>query len=580
VRLILHWKTQLKQISSTANKELNNQLLDFCRRIAGSAVITAVAQSDRFSAASPSDRAVIEVMVIIRDFQPRVMSYVRTLNDRPVFVSAVDQWIFERDIERGFLGEAIASKLVFPYLPLTGGDYLLEQEIALKKRLILELLENLILSFPELVGLMQIKPQYFLYEVVLSRIRVFPLLAYDASNVIAGLSVDESQSLGSYNEALKVLESEGKIYFFNGYVKISKELIVKCQNPRVRISNLTRNAPRTFFTSVFGFFPQLMNIVSQNTEIFLRTQKINWPRLPDPAYLFVDPQKYVFFQTSEGLMSLADKIDIKGFAQKMLLNGQSENIKVEPIGGMLNDVYLIEAKGEGSETKVLAKRYKDLSGFKWFPLTVWSLGVRSLSVSAQARLAKECAMNELLRSEGFNVPKIFHISNAQRLVFMEFIDGEGLHQTVKKIAAAKKDEDVTRELAMINKAGEILARVHSRGITLGDTKPENMLVKSDGSIYLIDLEQASRVTQKGDKAWDVAVFLYYSGHYMQPLNAGNVKAESFAKAFINGYLKAGGDINNIQKAGASKYTRVFGIFTMWSIISVIASVCRKAELPA
>ncbi|MGA2680964.1 MAG: AarF/UbiB family protein [Candidatus Bathyarchaeia archaeon] len=567
----------MKQISSTANKELNNQLLDFCRRIAGSAVITAVAQVDRFSAASPGDRAVIEVMVIIRDFQPRVMSYVRTLNERPVFVSAVDQWIFERDIERGFLGEAIASKLVFPYLPIMGGDYLLEQEIALKKRLILELLENLILNFPELVGLMQIKPQYFLYEVVLSRIRVFPLLAYDASNVIAGLSVDESQSLGSYNEALKVLESEGKIYFFNGYVKISKELIVRCQNPRVRLSNLTRNAPRAFFTSFFGFLPQLMSIVSQNTEIFLRTQKINWPRLPDPAYLFVDPQKYVFFQTSEGLISLADKIDIKGFAQKMLLNGQSENIKVEPIGGMLNDVYLIEAQGKGVETRVVAKRYKDLSGFKWFPLTVWSLGVRSLSVSAQARLAKECAMNELLRSEGFNVPKIFHVSNAQRLVFMEFIDGEGLHQTVKKIATAKKDGDVTRELAMMSKAGEILAQVHSRGITLGDTKPENMLVKSDGSIYLIDFEQASQVTQKGDKAWDVAVFLYYSGHYMQPLNAGNVKAESLTKAFINGYLKAGGDINDIHKAGASKYTRVFGIFTMWSIISVIANICRKAE---
>jgi tRNA A-37 threonylcarbamoyl transferase component Bud32 len=130
---------------------------------------------------------------------------------------------------------------------------------------------------------------------------------------------------------------------------------------------------------------------------------------------------------------------------------------------------------------------------------------------------------------------------------------------------------------MISKAGELLAQVHSRDITLGDTKPENMLVKSDGSIYLIDFEQASQVTQKGDKAWDVAVFLYYSGHYMQPLNAGGVKAESFTQAFISGYMKAGGDIYDIHKAGTSKYTRVFGIFTMWSIISVIANTCKKAE---
>ena len=211
----------------------------------------------------------------------------------------------------------------------------------------------------------------------------------------------------------------------------------------------------------------------------------------------------------------------------MLPKGQSENVTVQPMGGMLNDVYLIRARGKDIETKALAKRYKDLSGFKWFPLTVWSLGVRSLSVSAQARLAKECAMNELLRSEGFNVPKIFHVSNAQRLVFMEFIDGEGLNETIKKIGSAKKGENVEPELVQVSKAGGSLARVHSFGITLGDTKPENMLVKPDGSIFLIDFEQASQATQKGDKAWDIAVFLYYSGHYIQPLNSGNAKAESF-----------------------------------------------------
>jgi hypothetical protein len=74
------------------------------------------------------------------------------------------------------------------------------------------------------------------------------------------------------------------------------------------------------------------------------------------------------------------------------------------------------------------------------------------------------------------------------------------------------------------------------------------------------------------------VFLYYSGHYLQPLY-GNDKAESIAKVFINGYLKAGGDVDVIKKAGSSKYTRVFSIFTMWTIISAISNVCRKTERP-
>ena len=137
----------------------------------------------------------------------------------------------------------------------------------------------------------------------------------------------KTESLRSYNEALKQLETEEKIYFLTDYVKISKKFINQCQDPRIKIINLSKNAPRTLFTSFFGFFPQLMNIVSQNTEAFLKTQKINWRTVPDQPYLLMDPQKYVFFQTSTGLISLSDKIDIKAYAQKMLLKDKSQEIE-------------------------------------------------------------------------------------------------------------------------------------------------------------------------------------------------------------------------------------------------------------
>jgi Kae1-associated kinase Bud32 len=503
------------------------------------------------------------------------MRYIKTFNDKTIFVLAVDQWIFERDIEIGLLGEAIASKLIFPHSPLYGENYLQGKEVALKKRLILELLQNLASSFPELTPRIQIKPQYFMYEVLLNRIRVFPLLAYDSAALFNGLKLNEAENLGSYNKALKQLEAEEKIYFENDYVKMSKQFLVDCEDPRIKLMNFSKNAPRTVFSSLFGTFPQLINIISQSTEAFVKSQKINWRKQPEQPYLFMDPQKYVFFQTSAGLVSMSDKIDIKGYAQKMLLKDQSEDIEVEPIGGMLNDVYLICVHGKGTERKVLAKRFRDWSGFKWFPLTIWSRGTRPFAITAQARLAKECAISDLLHSEGFNVPKILRVSNAERLVFMEYIEGENLSQSIKRITTATEHQTFEQELSNLTKAGEILANVHSHNITLGDTKPENMIVKQDGSIYMIDFEQA---TQGGDKAWDVAVFLYYSGHYLQP-RKGTAKAESIATAFINGYLKAGGNIDDIKKAGTSKYTRIFSIFTMWNIVSAISNVCKNAEAP-
>jgi hypothetical protein len=191
----------LKQANNGETFELSNQAIEFCRHLAGTAKIAAIALVDNYSTKTSNERSIHEVMVVIHNFQPRLMSYLKTVNNKTIFVFAVDQWIFERDIDRGFLGEAIASKLIFPYLALQGKEYLHEREVALKKRLIFELLENLVLNFPELASRIQIKPQYFMYEVFSNRIRVFPLIAYDLLSLKSCLQQNEEQALSGYNQA-------------------------------------------------------------------------------------------------------------------------------------------------------------------------------------------------------------------------------------------------------------------------------------------------------------------------------------------------------------------------------------------
>jgi len=155
----------LEAAKKIQNDELTTQILEFCRHVAWKSKIVAVAEVDNYSLKDPNERTILEVMLVIHDFQPRLMSYLKSIKNKTVFVFAVDQWIFERDIDRGMLGEAIASKLVFPYHPLLGESYLREREGVLKQRLVLELLENIIINFPELAHRIQILPQYFMYEV-------------------------------------------------------------------------------------------------------------------------------------------------------------------------------------------------------------------------------------------------------------------------------------------------------------------------------------------------------------------------------------------------------------------------------
>jgi Kae1-associated kinase Bud32 len=565
----------LKQDSSDPSGELHQQVLEFCRHISGSAQITAISLLDNYSTGTSSVKATLEAVLVIRDFQPRLMSYVKIVGGRSIIFFAVDQWIFERDVDRGFLGEALAGTLIFPHTALYGKEYLRTQEILLKKRLILELLENLVLSFPELSYRLHIKPKYFMYEVMLNRVRIFPPLAYGLSNFMNGVAPEKEVELvfRGYMEALKQLEKEKKVILSKGYVSIPKKFVAESKNPKVRLTNISKTAPRTLFTSVLAAFPQFLNFFSQNAEALLKLQKFPVKREADLTRHFVDPQKYVFVPTAEGLVSLADRLDVEAFTRKMLLNGEKAKIEVEPVGGVLNDVYLIKAYPDGVEKKVLVKRFKDWSGFKWFPLSLWSFGARNFAVLGRSRLEKECALSEFLRCEGINVPKILHVSHNERLVFMEYIEGEDLSSAIKRIATATGREKAEEDLAKIERVGEVFAQVHSLNVTLGDTKPENVIVDPNGKIYLLDFEQASH---NGDKAWDVAVFLYYSGHYLQPLYS-NGKAESIARSFISGYLKGGGDVNAVKKAGNSKYTRVFSVFTMPSIILAMSNVCKKTE---
>ena len=564
--------------SISESDKIKQRIIELVDHTVGSTHITAISLIDTYSNQQDveENRTVLEVIVVVKKIQPRLLNYVTRLNGRTVIIFAVNQWIFERDIDRGFIGEAIASKLVFSYTSLQGKQYLQTQELILKKRLVLESIENLSNSYPELIYHMQIKPQFFLYDILRKRLRFFPLLAYEMSDKLEGnILKGEEKVLKSYRDALTQLDAEGFITFKNDYVTTSKEFARRSQKPIVLITNTAKNVPRTIFNTIFGVFPQMLNIITQNTQ-FLKTQKTNTWLQTDINYNYYtdDPQKYVFVPTAEGLVSLANKVNISEFVQKVFGTEKPEKITFKAIGGILNDVYLIETRAKNNVAhKFLVKRFREWSNFKWFPLMLWTFGTRTYAISGKTRLAKECATSEFLRLRGFNVPKILHVNTPERQVFMEYIKGENLSQSIKRLSLKPEKEKAEKELANIETTGELFAKVHAYGMTLGDTKPENMIVSREGTIYLLDFEQA---TQDGDKTWDIAVFLYYAGHYLQPIRDHEV-AENITRAFIKGYIRGGGQLKTIKKSITAKYTRVFSIFTMPSIMLTIINTIKKTR---
>lgn len=556
-------------------EKLTKQILDFSMHIAGANKVKAVCICRNGALELAREKTVIQILLIVHNFQPKLMNYVKNIQGRNVVTLAVDEWVFERDVDRGFLGEALSWELILPYTPLINESYFHVQEVKLKKRLVSELLENLVLDFPTLSQEFYIKPEYFMYQALLSRARLFPLMARDVSDFLGeGLKTGETQSaLSGYLEALKELQTEGSISYSDGYVKISEHFLSAAGTPRKRLLNLSKSLQRALFAPALGIFPKILSVLSESRESLFKLQKSGKDALARTE--LEAPEKYVFIRTASGLAPLSGRLGIEATARKVLSMATDEKIEVQTIGGILNDVFLIKASTKAGERKLVVKRFKDWSSFKWFPLALWSVGTKTFSILGRSRLERECSMNQFLHLNGFKVPRLLYVNSDERSVFMEYVSGETANKVIKRVADSKAGTKQSKDFKTIESVGNKLAKVHALGVALGDTKPDNFMIDERGEIWLMDFEQTSK---GGDQVWDVAEFLYYAGHVIPPF-APTRTVEAITNAFITGYLEAGGKVETVRKAANPKYTKVFSVFTFPHVVRAISNVCKKASLP-
>ncbi len=226
---------------------------------------------------------------------------------------------------------------------------------------------------------------------------------------------------------------------------------------------------------------------------------------------------------------------------------------VRRIGSFVNDVFLIDVNGE----KFVVKRYTNWISLKWVTLNLYGLGSVRFSISGRRRMEAEYAFNYLLSKRGLRVPAILGGDLRSRSILFSYVPGDGLAILLSKLAHGSQLGH--REENAAYSAGRLIASAHQLEAALGDTKPENFIVDRNGDVTLVDLEQAR---ENGDYGWDVAEFLYYSGHYWLPFSK---ELSAYVESFVGGYLEAGSD-RILRKAASPKYVRVFSVWTPPNIL--------------
>jgi hypothetical protein len=166
------------------NESLKQKVLELCRDIAGSRQIVAVCLYGPWVCGYADEKTDVNVLLVLDSFTLRVNTYFESVGGVNVSILTVNRLDFERDVRGGWMGEFFAEKVAAPYEPLKNGEYLRFSEVKTKKRIVSELLKNLILEFPESSHEFLIEKEYFMYEVMMRRARLFPSLTYSFLNML------------------------------------------------------------------------------------------------------------------------------------------------------------------------------------------------------------------------------------------------------------------------------------------------------------------------------------------------------------------------------------------------------------
>jgi tRNA A-37 threonylcarbamoyl transferase component Bud32/predicted nucleotidyltransferase len=544
------------------NEVLREEIVTACREVAGDCDVVSICLYGSRASGYAREDSDYDVLLVLRDYSKGVLYHYRDVGQMRLAILAVDQKALELDVEEGTLGDFVSGRLLTPYTPVLNGEYIRESEVQTKRRFAEEDLCDLVVEYGELSRVLTVKPEYLVLARMEKRAKAYPPLRYSYINMLRGelKSANMRVILNGYNEALEGLQHSKIISFDGENIALSSDYVDRVLPSRtlnrvVNLVNQSRSAFQSYLThgkagkvSLEVVARELASKLKRELQIAFNKQEIE------------DPKNHLFLKTERGLISLNKRDAIIDALRRIRGEG---GLSVKTLGGALNEVYLVTFNGE----RMVVKKFTDWFNFKWFILNVAAHGTKIFTLSGKDRLSNEYVTNQLLAENGIPIPEVVSISLEDRLLVEKYIEGKSALEIVEEAFSSESLREENKTSAF--EIGRLLAEIHDLNVTLGDCKPENFIVGNDGRVYVLDLEQGER---HGDKAWDVAEFLYFSGHFGTVLTAG---FQQFAKEFTAGYSTAG-KRRILRRAGRLRYTKVFFAWTSMPIVQGISAILLNA----
>ncbi len=477
-----------------------------------------------------------DVIIVAKRFREGVRY--RYVSD-PVEASAliVDEAMLLQDAQSSYLGEFVVGRLLNAYEPLSNPELFRKAEHEYKKRVIVEALLNLSSDYGEFGSRLLVPYDYFLFDKLHSRAAIYPPALYSyVHTYTTGLGeANRAESVAGFRVAAEALQPRGFLVAGPDGVRLVPEKLRGDAFTRVQsLFSVTARGVAQY--AVHGYAGRVgPSVFSREALSKLRRMREAPPRFP-PLEV---PRSLL--RLDEGAIIPDASFLVKELARLLGLDTYSTMEK--DIGEPYSTTRVLTFRAGEAERSVVVKNYTDVRSLKWAFLGIWASTANKFSAGPLTRMDREYGATLSLRARGVLVPAVIAVAPAERVLVKDFIRGPTLASEVN--AFLKGDG---APLPQVGPYGDLMARIHSWGMALGDAKPSNVIVSGEG-LYLTDLEQACG---GGDQAWDVAEFLYYTAKLSNREDA----MKRVATAFLDSYVREG-DASVVAKARGSKY---FGPF--------------------
>ncbi len=477
-----------------------------------------------------------DIIVVSKRFREGVRyKYV----DSPAAASAliVDEHMLAQDASSSYLGEFVVGRLLNVYEPITNAELLKSVELEYKKRVLVEALLELSADYGDFGKHLLVPYEFFLFDKLHKRAAIYPPAQYSYVHTYTCPLGEENRAMSveGFRAAAESLRSRGFLEVAPGGVKMTTEKMRADAFTQVHsMFSLTARGVTQY--AVHGYAGRV------GPSVFSREALSKLRRMRETPPLFA-PLEHPrsLLRLEEGKVIPDASLLVEALAS--LLGFVTYSTKEKDIGEPYSTTRVLTFRDSAHERAVVVKNYTDVRSLKWALLGVWASAANRFSTSPISRMDREYGMSLKLRSMGVLVPKVLAVAPAERILVKEFVQGPTLATVINGIL-----KGFPEGAHRVSDYGELIAKVHSAGIALGDSKPSNVIAAEEG-LYLTDLEQAY---PGGDQAWDIAEFLYYTAKLSNRVDA----MKRVASSFLEAYAKSG-NRSNLSRARGQKY---FGPF--------------------